>query len=63
MRPDISGKIRTIYPDKIKDIIIRYVVNDRELRPERPEGMTIIEAETLNTEYHKSVTIEDLNIT
>ena len=45
--PDVYDKIREIYPDQVKEIIIRDVVNDREENPERLEGMTIIPAKTV----------------
>lgn len=45
--PEIYSSIRKQFPDQIKEIIIRDVINDRELNPERLAGMTIIPAETI----------------
>lgn len=45
--PEIYGIIREEFPDQIKKIIIRDVVNAREKNPERLEGMTVIPAETI----------------
>ncbi|MCC5915356.1 MAG: DUF2183 domain-containing protein [Balneolaceae bacterium] len=45
--PEVYRIIKERFPDQVKEIIIRDVINDREMRPERLEGMTIIEAETI----------------
>ena len=45
--PEVFNRIRELYPDQVEKIYIRDVVNDRELRPERLEGMTIIPAPTV----------------
>jgi hypothetical protein len=45
--PDVYRAILERYPDQVKEIYIRDVINDRELRPERLEGMTIIPAPTI----------------
>ena len=45
--PEVFNRIREMYPDQVEKIYIRDVVNDRELRPERLEGMTIIPAPTV----------------
>jgi hypothetical protein len=45
--PEIYRTIRERYPDQVKEIIIRDVVNHRQLRPERLEGMTIMPAPTI----------------
>lgn len=45
--PEIYSAIREQFPDRVREIIIRDVVNARELNPERLEGMTIIPAETI----------------
>lgn len=45
--PDIYRTIMERYPDQVKEVIIRDVVNDRELNPERLAGMRIIPAPTI----------------
>jgi len=45
--PEIYRQLSTDYSHQIKEIIIRDVVNAREKAPERLEGMTIIEADTI----------------
>lgn len=45
--PEVFNRIREMYPDQVEEIFIRDVVNDRELRPERLEGMTVIPAPTI----------------
>ena len=45
--PDIYRAIMNKYPDQIREVFIRDVVNDRELNPDRLEGMTIIPAPTI----------------
>ena len=45
--PEVFNRIREMYPDQVEKIYIRDVVNDRELRLERLEGMTIIPAPTV----------------
>jgi hypothetical protein len=45
--PEVYRTIYERYPGQVKEIYIRDVVNDRELRPERLEGMTIIPAPTI----------------
>ena len=42
--PEVYRAILEQYSGQVKEIYIRDVVNDRELRPERLEGMTIIPA-------------------
>ena len=44
--PEVYREISNRYPDQIKEIIIRDVINDRQMNPERLEGMTIIPAPT-----------------
>ena len=48
--PEIYRLIREAYPDQIKEIFIRDVINDRENNPERLAGMTIIPAQTVERE-------------
>lgn len=45
--PEVYTKIRELYPNQVRTIYIRDVVNDRELNPERLEGMRIIRARTI----------------
>lgn len=45
--PDVYRTILERFPDQVKDIYIRDVINDRELNPERLEGMQIIPAPTI----------------
>ena len=45
--PEVYRAILEQYPEQVKEIYIRDVVNDRELRPERLEDMTIIPAPTI----------------
>jgi hypothetical protein len=47
--PEIYSAIRDQYPEQIKKIIIRDVVNARELNPERLSGMEIIPAKTIHS--------------
>lgn len=47
--PDVYSIIREKYPNQVKEIIIRDVVNDREENPERLDGMTIIPAKTIHS--------------
>jgi hypothetical protein len=42
--PEVYREIAEHYPGQIKEIIIRDVINDRQMNPERLEGMTIIPA-------------------
>ncbi|TVR27681.1 MAG: DUF2183 domain-containing protein [Balneolaceae bacterium] len=44
--PEVYREIANRYPDQIKEIIIRDVINDRQINPGRLEGMTIIPAPT-----------------
>jgi hypothetical protein len=45
--PEVYRAILEQYPEQVKEIIIRDVVNHRELQPERLEGMTIMPAPTI----------------
>jgi len=45
--PEVYREIARRYPDQISNIIIRDVINDRENRPDRLEGMEIIPAPTI----------------
>lgn len=45
--PEVYRTIYERFPDQVKEIIIRDVINDRHLRPERLEGMTIFPAPTV----------------
>lgn len=45
--PEVYATIREKYPDQIRDIFIRDVVNARENNPERLEGMRIVRARTI----------------
>lgn len=45
--PEVYRAILRRYEGQVKEIYIRDVINDRELRPERLEGMTIIPAPTI----------------
>ncbi|MCC5940509.1 MAG: DUF2183 domain-containing protein [Balneolaceae bacterium] len=45
--PEVYGTIRERYPDQVKRIYIRDVINDRELNPDRLAGMEIIPAPTI----------------
>ncbi|MDG5767979.1 DUF2183 domain-containing protein [Balneolales bacterium ANBcel1] len=44
--PEVYREIARLYPDQVREIYIRDVINDRELNPERLEGMAIIPAPT-----------------
>lgn len=48
MDPEIYSAIRDLYPDQVKQIIIRDVVNARNQHPERLSGMRIIPANTVH---------------
>jgi phosphatidate phosphatase APP1 len=45
--PEVYRAIIDQYSEQVKKVYIRDVVNDRELRPERFEGMTVIPAPTI----------------
>jgi hypothetical protein len=45
--PDVYRHIRESFPEQIREIRIRDVVNERERNPERLSGMTVIEARTV----------------
>lgn len=45
--PDIYRALMNKYPDQVREVFIRDVVNSRELNPDRIEGMTIIPATTI----------------
>ncbi|MCH8550680.1 MAG: App1 family protein [Natronospirillum sp.] len=53
--PDIYRVVRENFPEQVRAIYIRDVVNDRELRPERLDGMEIIPAPTV---LHRSLQID-----
>jgi hypothetical protein len=50
MDPEVYSIIRDWFPDQVKEIYIRDVINARELDPERLEGMTVIPAPTVTRE-------------
>ncbi len=55
MDPEIYAAVQELYPEQVKKIIIRDVVNARELDPDRLSGMKIIPAQTVHTaisQYH-----------
>jgi hypothetical protein len=45
--PEVYTHIRTRFPNQVQEIRIRDVVNDRENRPKRLKGMTILPAPTV----------------
>ena len=45
--PEVYNDIRALFPQQVQEIFIRDVVNDRELRPERLAGMTVLPAPTV----------------
>ena len=45
--PEVYRRIRELFPDKVQEIRIRDVVNDRQKKPGRLKGMTIIPAVTV----------------
>ncbi len=45
--PEVYNEIRNRFPDQIIEIIIRDVVNHRQIKPERLDGMNIIQARTV----------------
>ena len=45
--PEVFSTIREMFPEQVKEIYIRDVVNAHELAPERLEGMNIIPALTI----------------
>lgn len=45
--PEVYREISRRFPDQVVEIIIRDVVNDRNNRPERLEGMSVIPAPTI----------------
>ncbi len=47
MDPEVYSTIRDRYPDQVREIIIRDVINARELQTERMEEMQIIAARTI----------------
>ena len=46
MDPEVYRKIQQAFPDQVREIKIRDVVNDRVKNPGRLEGMTVIDAAT-----------------
>jgi phosphatidate phosphatase APP1 len=44
--PEVYRRILEKYPGQVEQILIRDVVNDREPRPDRLKGMTIVPAPT-----------------
>lgn len=47
MDPEVYTTIRNRYPDQVREVIIRDVINARELNPDRMEEMRIIAARTI----------------
>ncbi|REL39174.1 DUF2183 domain-containing protein [Rhodohalobacter sp. SW132] len=47
MDPEVYSTIREDHAEKIQEIVIRDVINARELQPERLEGMRVINARTV----------------
>lgn len=47
MDPEVYSTVRSRYPDQVREIIIRDVINARELQPDRMEEMRIINARTI----------------
>ena len=45
--PEIFREVDATFPGQVREIIIRDITNDRELNPERLEGMTVIPARTV----------------
>jgi len=45
--PEVYNTIRNRFPDQVREIIIRDVVNHRNEEPERLDGMNIIQARTI----------------
>ena len=45
--PEVYSTIRDRFPDQVREIYIRDVLNHRELEPDRLEGMNIIRARTI----------------
>jgi hypothetical protein len=48
--PEVYRHIKENFPDQVEEIIIRDVVNHRNEKPERLEGMTILPAPTISRE-------------
>lgn len=46
MDPEVYRRIQEMFPDQVQEIIIRDVVNAKELQPDRLEGMTVVPAPT-----------------
>jgi len=45
--PEIFWEVDRQFPGLVKEIIIRDIVNDREINPQRFEGMTVVPANTV----------------
>lgn len=58
--PEVYREIENNYPDQVKEIIIRDVVNAREKNPDRLEGMTILPAPTVYRLNERVAEIEEL---
>ena len=47
MDPEVYRKVHETFPEQIQEILIRDVVNAKELQPDRLKGMTIVPAATV----------------
>ena len=47
MDPEVYRKIQETFPEQVQEILIRDVVNAKELQPDRLKGMTIVPAATV----------------
>lgn len=47
MDPEVYRKVQETFPEQVQEILIRDVVNAKELQPDRLKGMTIVPAKTV----------------
>jgi phosphatidate phosphatase APP1 len=47
MDPEVYRKIQETFPEQVQEVLIRDVVNAKELQPDRLKGMTIVPATTV----------------
>lgn len=59
--PEIYRRLAERFPGQVEEIVIRDVTNDRELHPERLEGMTVLPAETITRSTGPDAITPDLD--
>ncbi|TVP75829.1 MAG: DUF2183 domain-containing protein [Gemmatimonadales bacterium] len=58
--PEIYRSLARRFPGQVEEIVIRDITDDRTLRPERLEGMTVIPAETIERATGPDAIVADL---